>query len=53
MSDEAVSGQAGRGRIEDERVGNGRSRWYADDGLIGQTLAGAARLYAAPPASVT
>ncbi|RPJ59319.1 MAG: DUF4173 domain-containing protein, partial [Acidobacteria bacterium] len=51
MSDEAVSGQAGRGRIEDARVRNGASRGYFDSGVIGQALEGAARLYPVPPAS--
>ena len=52
MSDDAVSGQAGRGRIEDERVGHRTSDGYADSGVIGQALGGAARLYPVPPASV-
>jgi hypothetical protein len=52
MSDDAVSGQAGRGRIEDERVGHGTSDGYSDSGVIGQALVGAARLYPVPPASV-
>jgi uncharacterized protein DUF4153 len=52
MSDDAVSGQAGRGRIEDERVGHGTSDGYSDSGVIGRALVGAARLYPVPPASV-
>jgi hypothetical protein len=52
MSDDAVSGQAGRGRIEDERVGHGTSDGYSDSGVIGQALVGAARLYPVPPAAV-
>ncbi|MGE5243386.1 MAG: DUF4153 domain-containing protein [Betaproteobacteria bacterium] len=48
MSGDTGSGQAGRGRIEDERVGQGAS----DGGVIGQVLVGAARLYPVPPASV-
>ena len=52
MNDDAVSGQAGRGRIEDDRVGHGTFNGYADGGVIGQALVGAARLYSVPPASV-
>jgi len=52
MSDETAVRQAGPGRIEDERVGHGKSGGYSDSGLIGQALAGAARLYAVPPNSV-
>jgi len=52
MSDETLSGTSGAGRIEDGRVGRGASDWYADSGVIGQALVGAARLYAVPPASV-
>jgi hypothetical protein len=52
MNDDAVFGQAGRGRIEDERVGHGTSGGYSDSSVIGQALAGAARLYPVPPASV-
>ncbi|MPY90580.1 MAG: DUF4173 domain-containing protein [Luteitalea sp.] len=52
MSDDAVSGQAGRGPIEDERVGHGTSDGYSDSGVIGQALVGAARLYPVPRASV-
>jgi hypothetical protein len=52
MSDDAVSGQAGRGRIEDQRVGDGTSDGYSDSGVIGQALVGAARLYPVPPTSV-
>jgi hypothetical protein len=52
MSDDAVSGQAGRGRIEDERVGHGTSDGYSDSGVIGQALVGAARLYPVPLASI-
>ncbi|MPZ17388.1 MAG: DUF4173 domain-containing protein [Luteitalea sp.] len=52
MSDDAVSGQAGRGRIEDERVGHGTSDGYSDSSVIGQALVGAARLYPVPRASV-
>ena len=52
MSGDVVSGQAGRGRIEDERVGHGTSHGYSDSGVIGQALVGAARLYSVPPASV-
>jgi hypothetical protein len=52
MSDDAVSGQAGRGRIEDERVDHGTSDGYSDSGVIGQALVGAARLHPVPPASV-
>jgi hypothetical protein len=52
MNDDAVSGQAGRGQIEDERVGHGTSDGYFDSGVIGQALVGAARLYPVPPASV-
>lgn len=44
MSDDAVSGQAGRGRIEDDRVGHGTSDGYSDSGVIGQALVGVARL---------
>ncbi len=51
MSD-AVSGQAGRARIEDEPVGHGTSDGYSDSGAIGHALEGAARLYPVPPASV-
>jgi len=53
MSDDAVSAQAGRGRIEDERVGLGTSDGYSDSGVIGQALVGAARLYPVPPVGVT
>jgi len=52
MSDETLSGRPGPGRIEDGRIGRGASDWYADSGVIGQALVGAARLYAVPPASV-
>jgi hypothetical protein len=52
MSDEAVSAETGRGRIENERVGDGTADLYSDSGLIGQALVGATRLYAVPPASV-
>jgi hypothetical protein len=52
MRDDAVSGQAGRGRIEDERVGHGASDGYSDSAVIGQALVGAARLYPVPPAAV-
>jgi len=52
MSDDAVSGQAGRGQLEDERGGHGTSGGYSDSGVIGQALVGAARLYPVPPASV-
>ena len=52
MSDETLSARSGPGRIEDGRVGRGASDWYADSGVIGQALVGAARLYAVPPASV-
>ncbi len=48
MSDDAVSGQAGRGGIEDERAGHGTSDGYSDSGVIGQALVGAARLYRVP-----
>ena len=51
MSDETVFRQ-GPGRVEDERVPHGTSNWYSDSGFIAQALAGAARLYAVPPASV-
>ena len=53
MSNDAVSGQAGRGRIEDERVGHGTSDGHSDSGVIGQALVGAARLYPVPPVGVT
>ena len=53
MSDDAVSAQAGRGRIEDERVGLGTSDGYSDSGVIGQALVGATRLYPVPPVGVT
>ena len=53
MSDDAVSAQAGRGRIEDERVGLGTSDGYSDSGVVGQALVGAARLYPVPPVGVT
>src|SRR5688572_8782568 len=52
MSDDTVSAQAGRGRIEGERVGQGTSDGYSDSGVIGQALVGAARLYPVPPVSV-
>src|SRR5947208_12048806 len=52
MSDDAVSGRVGRGRIEDERVGHGTSSGYSDSGVIGQALVGTARLYPVPPASI-
>ena len=51
MSDDAVFGQAGRGRIEDGRVGHRTSKGYSDSGVIGQALVGAAGLYPVPPAS--
>ena len=53
MTDEAVSGQAGRGWIEDERVGHGTSDEYSDSGVVGQALVGAARLYPVPSVCVT
>ncbi len=53
MSDDVVSERAGRGRIEDERVGRGASDGHSHSGVIGQALSGAAHLYPAPPASVT
>jgi hypothetical protein len=53
MSDDAVSGHAGRGRIEDERVGHGTSNGHSDSGVIGQALVGLARLYPVPPVCVT
>ena len=34
MSDDTVSGQAGRGPIEDERVGQGASDGDSDSGVI-------------------
>src|SRR3989338_6929553 len=37
---------------EGERVGHGTADGYSDRGVIGQALAGAARLYSVPPASV-
>jgi hypothetical protein len=52
MSDEAVSGPAARGRIEDERVGHGTADGSSDSGVMGEALVGAARLYSVPPASV-
>src|SRR5439155_7666152 len=52
MSGDTVSGQSGRGRIEDERVGRGTSDGYSDSGAIGQALVGAARLYPVPPVSI-
>jgi hypothetical protein len=52
MGDDAVSGPAGRGRIEDERVGHGTSDGYSDSGVMGQALVAAARVYPVPPACV-
>jgi hypothetical protein len=52
MRDDGVSGQEGRGRIGDERFGHGTSNGYSDSGVIGQALAGVARLYPVSPASV-
>ena len=53
MSDNAVYGQVGRARIEDEPVGLGTSDGYSRRGVIGQALVGAARLYPVPPAFAT
>lgn len=52
MGDGAVSGQAGRGRVDDRRAGHGASDTYSDSGVLGQALAGADRLYPVPPAAV-
>jgi hypothetical protein len=48
MSDDAVFGQAARGRIADERGGDGGPDGPSDGG-VGQALTGAARLYPVPP----
>jgi hypothetical protein len=53
MTDDAGFGQAGGGQIEDERVGRSTSDGSSQSGVIGQALAGAARLYPVPPAGVT
>jgi hypothetical protein len=52
MADDAVSGQAGRGGIEHERLRRGSSDGYSDSGIIGRALVVAARLYHVPSASV-
>jgi hypothetical protein len=49
MSDDTVSGEAGR-RPGDERIG-GAAGGYSHSGVIGQALAGAARVYPVPPAA--
>jgi uncharacterized protein DUF4153 len=50
-SDDAVSGTAGGGRIEAAGVSQGSFDAYSDSGVIGQAVAGAVRLYPAPPAA--
>jgi uncharacterized protein DUF4153 len=52
MTDDAVPGGVGFGRIEGGRVGRGTLDGPSDSGVIGQTLAGVARLYSVPPACV-
>lgn len=53
MGNEAVSRQAGRGRIEDEQVGyQGTSDGDSGSGVVGEALAAASRLYPVPPAFV-
>lgn len=52
MSNDAVSGQAGRGRIEDAPVGYRNAHADSAIGAIGWTLVGAARLYPVPRAAV-
>jgi Domain of unknown function (DUF4173) len=52
MNSDAVSGQAGFGRVERERAGHAIPDEYFNGGVIGQALAGTARLYSVPPASI-
>jgi hypothetical protein len=52
MSDDAGSGQAGRGRSEDTPIGRGAADGYSDSGVTGQVLGGVARLYPVPAAAV-
>jgi hypothetical protein len=51
-SEDAVSGQVGRGPTEDERVGLGASGGYSGSGVVGQARVGADPLYPVSPASV-
>lgn len=44
MSNDAVSGQADRGRIEEERLGRSTSDGHSDTGIIGQALGATTRL---------
>lgn len=48
MTDDAVLGQGGAGGIRSRDAGWGAPGGRSDSGVIGQTLAGAARLYPAP-----
>jgi Domain of unknown function (DUF4173) len=51
MSDDAVSAQADRGPIADERVGHGADRYF-DSGVVGPALVAALRFYLVPRGAV-